>query len=363
VSLANTMEESERPAKRIKYAEDDNGHHDHESHTTNSATPHNGDVTNERSAKGNGNSSSNLSRKRSSKNTNKAQSKVRTQDDSRSTRTFSRPSVICTGDKGIYVTCDKGREQKSLLELHDILQQYLEDAGMDASGKALNHQLASSTEDTGENQSSVNVEDIDIEADIASELAQMKHSDTAKVTTAPASRPMQLITLDIPCVSLLRFPPGSTLDPVDMVHKLCLSAARPVNPQQSRYIKRLTPISNLAKALSQGLEKICEEVLPRYFGAGEDGQVESKTFAIRPTIRNNDKLDRDEVIKLVATRVQELGEGQHKVDLKQYQKGVLVEVYRGWVSICVVENTSTGGYEKGFEELKRFNIAEIYSNR
>jgi len=357
------MAENERATKRIKFAADDETeHYTQDSRTTNATGSYNSDVKSGRRQNFDGESSSASSRKRSSKHATKAQSKMQTPDE-RLTRTFSQPSVLCTGDKGIYVTCDKGREQKSLLELHDILQQYLEDAGMDASGKSFNHNHASATEDTSRIQSSTNAESAGIEADIASELAQMKQNDTKEVTTTPASRPMQLITLDIPCVSLLRFPPGSTLDPVDIVHKLCLSAANSANPQQSRYIKRLTPISNLAKALSKGLEKICEDVLPRYFGAGEDEQIEGRTFAIKPTIRNNDKLDRDEIIKLVATRVQELGEGQHKVDLKQYQRGVLVEAYRGWVSICVVDNTSNGAYGKGFEELKRFNMAEIYSNR
>lgn len=278
-------------------------------------------------------------------------------------RTFSQPSVICTGDKGIFVTCDKGREQKSLLELHDLIQQYLDEAGLNALGELIAVENATAAERADEVQPADKVDDTSIEAEIASELAQLKDDGSKQVTSTQAPRPIQLITLDIPCVSFLRFPPDSTLDPVHIVHKLCLSAADPASPQKSRYVKRLTPISDLAKALSQGLEKICEDVLPRYFGPGEDKQVKSTTFAIRPTIRNNDKLDRDVVIKLVATRIQEISEGQHKVDLKQYERGVLVEVYRGWVGICVVDNTGSGSYAQGFEELKRFNLAEIYAHR
>jgi len=303
------------------------------------------------------------SSKRNMKHASKSQSKAKGPSKPRSTSTFSRPSVICAGDRGIYVTSDKGREQKSLLELHDILQEYLEDAGVDASGKPLELEHLTTTEEGDIVNFSSKLQSTGIEADIASELAELKGSGVKEATTTSVLRPMQLITLDIPCVSLLRFPPGSALDPVDIVHTICLHAADPANPQQSRYVKRLTPISNLAKALSQGIEKLCEAVLPVYFAAGEDGHVESKTFAIRPTVRNNDKLGRDEIIELVATSVQEIGDRQHKVDLKLYQRGVLVEIYRGWVSMCVVDNTNTGAYEKGFEELKRFNLAEIYANR
>lgn len=174
---------------------------------------------------------------------------------------------------------------------------------------------------------------------------------------------MQLITLDIPCVSLLRFPPGSTIDPTNLVHKLCSEATNSSNPQQSRYIKRLTPICTLAKTLKDGLEKVCDDILPQFFGPDTEGGVKGVSFAIRPTIRNNDKLDRDFVIKMVADKVQMFGQQQHRVDLKHYELGVLVEVYRGWVGISVVDNRNGVPNEKGFEQLKRFNLAEIYAGR
>jgi tRNA acetyltransferase TAN1 len=47
-------------------------------------------------------------------------------------------------------------------------------------------------------------------------------------------------------------------------------------------------------------------------------------FAIRPTIRNNKELKRDEVIKTVAAAV---GPG-HKVDLRGYDLLILVEIYQ-----------------------------------
>ena len=290
-------------------------------------------------------------------------SQTRPKGPSRVTRTFSQPSVLCTGDKGIFVTCDKGREQKSLLELHDLIQQYLEEAGFHVSNDPAECERSSTAKYPEETQAIDQNDSAGIEDNIASELALLKSDGTKHSTATHVTKPMQLVTLDIPCVSFLRILPGTTLDPVEIVHKLCLGATDLSHPQKSRYIKRLTPISKLAKALSQGLEKICEDVLPKHFGPSEDGQVRSRTFAIRPTIRNNDKLDRNVVIKYVATRVEELGEGQHKVDLKQYEKGVLVDVYRGWVGICVVDNTATETYGKGFEELKRFNLAEIYANR
>ena len=50
-------------------------------------------------------------------------------------------------------------------------------------------------------------------------------------------------------------------------------------------------------------------------------------FAIRPTIRNNEQLNRDSIIKIVADAVGRLGSG-HSVDLTNYHCLILVEVYR-----------------------------------
>lgn len=49
-----------------------------------------------------------------------------------------------------------------------------------------------------------------------------------------------------------------------------------------------------------------------------------RKFAIRPSIRNNKELTRDEVIRTVAAVV---GPG-HKVDLQGYDVLILVEIYK-----------------------------------
>lgn len=50
-------------------------------------------------------------------------------------------------------------------------------------------------------------------------------------------------------------------------------------------------------------------------------------FAIRPSVRNNDQLNRDKVIKVVADAVGAMNPA-NSVDLKNYDKLILVEVFR-----------------------------------
>lgn len=246
--------------------------------------------------------------------------------------------------------------------------------------------------------SPVEEEEIDIESSVNAELSGMRsprHGDSGshQSNSAPVNvRAFQLITLDIPCVSFLRFVPEGIafdkVDVVDIVHSICAEAAKNPGRMRSRFIKRLSPIVGLEKVLSGGLEKVCEIVLPPVFeiktsekqieeNTTTDGEKNASskrgvTFAVRPTIRNNSKVSRNEVIDKIAAEVQKLGKDQHKVDLTGYEKGILVEIYRGWIGMTVVDNTKamTGetegskektGYGFGYEELKRFNLAEIYA--
>ncbi|KEF62844.1 uncharacterized protein A1O9_00817 [Exophiala aquamarina CBS 119918] len=227
-------------------------------------------------------------------------------------------------------------------------------------------QNSSTTEENAENAHSNEDVDRDIEADIQAELDSLKPQPNA--ASAPSQK-LSCVELDIPCVSFVRFPSElvSSHNPVEIVRKLCTTAARKdFQGPRSRYIKRLTPISIVRKTMANGLESLCDELLPAHFLVEEDPSTKPAAndtgnshsqgfkFAIRPTIRNNNKMNRDQVIQTVAAKVEALGKKKHSVDLKDYDKLILIDVYRNIVGMSVV------GSE--FETLKRFNLAEIHSS-
>ncbi|KAL2430275.1 hypothetical protein ABEF95_003295 [Exophiala dermatitidis] len=263
-------------------------------------------------------------------------------------------SGIHNDDVGIFVSSDKGQERKCLQEISDVLNEYV-----DMNGKQPD-------EDAPSNRETPNG---DIEGDILAELDDLRAESGSK-SSAPK---FSLVTLDIPCVSFVRFPSraetGLDLDPVQIVHDICLSASKKDSTgPRSRYIKRLTPVSLIRKTMPNGLEYLCDQILPAHFliqpesvGETQSGPAPSETatntpakFAIRPTIRNNNKLNRDQIIQTVADKINALGRGQHTVDLNGYDKLVLVDVYRNVVGMSVVGSD--------YEKLKRFNLAELHAS-
>lgn len=101
---------------------------------------------------------------------------------------------------------------------------------------------------------------------------------------------------------------------------------------------------------------MASQVLRAHFnGLGEPVKVShaltsaNEQFAIRSNKRNNTSLNRDDVIKLLASIVGD----HHQVDLTDYKKLILVETNKNIVGISVVQD---------FEKLKRFNIDELYQD-
>ncbi|KAJ6180685.1 hypothetical protein N7519_011146 [Penicillium mononematosum] len=224
--------------------------------------------------------------------------------------------AIESGDVGVFLTCDMGREGKCLSEAVDIFSQVIE-----------------GTENKEEEDE--DTDDEDIEAQIRRELEGLQPSKDK-------TRQFQPVQMDMPCVTFMRLDPS--IDPVQLVHRLCSEAHAHPETKKSRWIKRMHPVTSIRKTLSVDLTAFAKEILKPHFHSGGP----PKTYAIRPTVRGNSKLNRDIIIKTVADAVGP----EHPVNLKNYDLMILVDVAQNVIGMSVVQ----GDYDK----LKRFNLAEIY---
>ncbi|KAJ5093051.1 hypothetical protein N7456_008912 [Penicillium angulare] len=237
---------------------------------------------------------------------------------------------IEAGEVGVFVTCDMGREGKCVAEVTDIFSQIIE-----------NSAKPGAEEDSDS-------DDGDIEAQIQRELEGLNASKKKK------SRPVQAMQLEMPCgmdmshltdaAMIFARLNDKSVDPVQLVHQLCLDAQANPDTKKSRYIKRLTPVTMIRKTLSVDLEAFAKEVLKPHFHSGGP----PKKYAIRPSVRGNNKFKRDTIIKTVADVVGP----EHPVDLKNYDVTILVDVVQNVIGMSVVG--------RDYDELKRYNIAEIY---
>ena len=59
-----------------------------------------------------------------------------------------------------------------------------------------------------------------------------------------------------------------TVDPVELVHRLCAEAQANPATKKSRYVKRMTPVTEVRKTLSVDLEAFAREILKPHFHSG-----------------------------------------------------------------------------------------------
>ncbi|KAI4243280.1 MAG: hypothetical protein LQ352_007063 [Teloschistes flavicans] len=235
---------------------------------------------------------------------------------------FSAPQIE-PGDAGIWVTCDMHMEGLCTVELKDFFNECAKSFYGDSS---MNETL---TESDGKNASE------DIEAEINQEIKGMQDS-REKALFVP-------VKLEIPCV--LFFKTREPVEPVSFVQRVCEEAMNKEARKTTRFVRRLTPATRMGKASYKNLEEIATAILAPVFHTGD---AMAQKFAIRTTIRNNHAMQRDDIIK----RVADLVGGPHTVDLKNYDRLILVDVYRNVLGMSVIGPS--------YEKLKRFNLAEIY---
>ncbi|OCK84413.1 hypothetical protein K432DRAFT_289061 [Lepidopterella palustris CBS 459.81] len=235
---------------------------------------------------------------------------------------ISQAYNIEPGDAGVWATCDRNRERRCVLELRGTFEEY---------AKKL---YGISHEDAGSQKGDAEKDEADIEAEIQKELQDIRKPAVKAHFTN--------IRLDTQCLVFFKTRPP--IEPAPFVHAICTDAANSAERKQSRFVKRLTPITMTGKATEKDIEQMAPQVLaPHFHGAA----TLEKKFAIRTSIRNHTVLTRDRVIKIVAAAV---GPG-HSVDLTNYDLLILVEIYKNVCGMSVVRND--------YERLKRYNLSEI----
>ncbi|VEN56818.1 unnamed protein product [Callosobruchus maculatus] len=112
--------------------------------------------------------------------------------------------------------------------------------------------------------------------------------------------------------------------------------------QQTKFLLRLIPIETTCKAYMKDMVSAFSPLVGKYF------KDQTRSFSVIYNHRNNDSLDREEIIKTIAEAV--LKTGNNKVDLKTPDVSIVIEVIRGFALIGVVP---------GFFKYKKYNLIAI----
>ncbi|OCF57556.1 hypothetical protein L486_05014 [Kwoniella mangroviensis CBS 10435] len=178
-------------------------------------------------------------------------------------------------------------------------------------------------------------DELDFEAQLKKDLESM---DQSKKSTR-----FQLCSHDVICVIYINvLPPLSPYKLVRHIMEQAESSAR----TGLKWCKRIIPVTGIAGATIKQLSEMSSKVVEEGFKT-EDNR--SLKFAIDTNTRQSDRLDRMDMIHTVAAEITNINI-EHKVDLKNPDKTVLIELYKNSVGMGIVED---------YERFKKYNPGSI----
>lgn len=237
---------------------------------------------------------------------------------------YKTSGFIDPNTSGVYASCNRGREQGCRKELLNLISEKIEEWYPDWEKNV--------------EEDEVEEKDLSVEEKIQKELEELKKGEKSVNKDV-------ILAIDLGCECLVFVKIRRPIELAELIERLC-QEAHDSKVKNTRYTQKLTPISFSVSASMDELKKLAEKVLKPHFH--KEGQEPVK-FAIQVTRRNFNTLEKDEIIKTVANSVGR--DHGHTVDLKQYDKLIMVECYKNNIGMSVVSN---------YLKLEKFNLQQIF---
>ncbi|CCD26884.1 putative tRNA acetyltransferase NDAI_0I03160 [Naumovozyma dairenensis CBS 421] len=254
------------------------------------------------------------------------------------------------GTSGIYATCARRKERQAAQELGLLFEEKLEEIYKDELAEL---DAADDNTEEGDNNDDKKKgeQELSIEDQIKQELSELKDHDKKTTLTGEKKKdPLQFIDLDCECVIFCKT--RKPIVPEEFLHKIIESLADPTNMEKrTRYVQKLTPITYSCSGSMDQLIKLAQRVLAPHFH-NADNPTEYK-FAVEVSRRNFNSIPKMDIIKQVVIEATKGGELGHKVDLKNYDKLILIECFKNNIGMSVVD----GDYSKKY---RKYNVQQIY---
>ncbi|KAH3900825.1 related to tRNA acetyltransferase TAN1 [Saccharomycodes ludwigii] len=253
---------------------------------------------------------------------------------------YGTSNLLEPGTSGCYATCVRRKEKSAEYELLQLFEEkYIELYGEE--------ELDDDT---------ANIKDVeeDIGDQIQKELQQLQKNSkngSSSLNNEKNKSIFTIIELNCECVIFIKI--RKPIEPEFFIHEV-IKGLKNQDSKRTRYLAKLTPITFSCNASMSELEKLCDRVLAPHFHTEESKK--GLKFAIDLDRRNFNTLDKMEMIKLIAKCVSKNNVIPHTVDLKNFDKLVLVECFKNNIGMSVVDKD----YRTDF---KKYNIQQIFEQK
>lgn len=248
----------------------------------------------------------------------------RSETDARKKRYKVSSGIIDPGIAGVYASCPRSREKQCMDELLNLFTEKIEEYGIKP--------LETKEQEPGKEMS--------LEESIAAELAELKDEGKKNEGQPKLVEP---IRLDQECIVFIKL--RRPIDPEKFVHDVVADIYN-LGTKRTKYTQKLSPVQHSCNATVEELQKLSKKVMERHF---HTPGAQGIKYAIHVNRRNFSALEKMDIIRKVAEC---MGHDQgHVVDLKNYDKLILVECFKNNIGMSVLED---------YLKYNRYNLDQMF---
>lgn len=251
-------------------------------------------------------------------------------------------ALVEPGTYGVYATCPKFKEVATAKELRVILQE------------AIEKYYPKAEEEAEDDEGGVNGEGstvtVDIEDEIAKEIAEMKKNDD-KAKHNRNNKDLILREIPLGVESLTFFKLRKPIIPSVLVSKVC-QEIKDSGRKHGRFVQKITPIDKSCNATDVEFKKLLSAVVEQY--AAEHGDDVFSTYNVNLVKRNFDTISRDEFMEMIQQEM-DARFGKDTAQLRYKGATTLINIYCFKNNIgasCVSQNEYT--------ELSKYNLQQLF---
>ncbi len=238
--------------------------------------------------------------------------------------------ILDPGLAGVYVTCPRHKEKPCTDELMRLFSEKIEEYGI----KPVEYGQGEEEGDDSDGKK----KEVSIEDSIKAELETIETSKNSK------DQLIKPIPLGQECLVFIKF--RKPIDPEQFIHRI-LNDLYESKVKRTKFALKFSPVQFSCNATLDELLKLAKKVLQRHFHNEKDQKPVK--FAINVNKRNFNTIEKAEIIKKIAESVGR--DHGHKVDLKKYQKLVMVECFKNNIGLSVVDD---------YDKFSRYNVDQMF---
>ena len=259
-------------------------------------------------------------------------------------------ALIEPGQYGVYASCARFKEAAAAKEMRLLLQ--------DAIEKHYPKEEEKGGDEGGGEEDDENEEEkaVDIEDEIAKELAELKKNDDRSKQNRN-NKDLVLREIPLGVESLTFFKLKQPVKPSSLVVSLCRDLYAS-GTKTGRFVQKLIPVDRSCNATKAEFDKLLaatvDDFVQEETARGGDARTALETYNVNLVKRNFDTISRDEFMETVKAKLDDtFGAGWCRLQYKGARTLLNIYCFKNNIGMSVVPNAA-------FEELAKFNVQQIF---